>query len=1146
MMLQVLVLPLHNLRGGYIVGNSVDVTVVFGSSVTVDTTNGTPSLELDIDGNIRTATYASGSGTTNLIFSYTVQNGDSDANGDGIAIIADSLALDGGSIDKTADGAAAILPHLAVTDNASHRIDAGVAVLDVVSPVLRSTLGAVGAGSTVTLTFDEIGSGLKINTIDTNDFVFSGIGLSTGAETINSVSVNHNAQTVTLNLNGLIKLSDTNLQVTYTPDDDANDIQDINSNKVLGFTASVVNTMPSFDVNSNSMAFDTPSILTVSDTNKAGEKVGDKILYSNIISINGQSIDAIVTTTALNNITISSADLADGNNSQETDPLSTTPESLDEAWYKLNTNVKTAGGDATITFDFIKSGSYNASNITASKGVDVLLENVPVNSYDLDIAGQTKLHYQYQEFGGFASYTVSNNTNLSQAQNTGFTRFETGLNKAISDSPGTLEGDKIRIMALYESIHSFSLKTGAVLGGSSYFYIDFSKGPNWIDSPPVTESVSGVSFDISRSKEFIDESQAETSVFTVSMSGKALVGQQTATVNLDSSGGATNITDYGDFYAAVDAGLMTGVTRSGSILTFTSEFNNGAGVGSFDFDITAINDSSSEGNETVIATLSNPSHSITTNIATIETDTATTTITDVGVPPVIDLDALTTGSTSYSNTFDSTTGTPVNVTNTDATVTDSNDSHMKTFTIVAGGNLVDGTDERVIFKTTSSDISGDLATNFSIRVMPVGSGIEFRVKYTESNKTFVIEDNANSANELLKADVDALMRAMQYENSKTDPTVGERTFSFTANDGGSNSNTAISTIIITGVSFALTSTPTISEESTETSTFTLTMTGFPLGSGQTSTIDIEGTGTATNGGTDYTSTMLAVIQAKADATTGVSFDGTKTLTFTDAFVGSTFTYDLTAVNDGVADNNETIIGTLTNATTTSGSASIVTPVATTTITDTDGGVSFALTSTPTINEESTETSTFTLTMTGFPLSSGQTSTIDIEGTGTATNGGTDYTSTMLAVIQAKADATTGVSFDGTKTLTFTDAFVGSTFTYDLTAVNDGVADNNETIIGTLTNATTTSGSASIVTPVATTTITDTDGGVSFALTSTPTINEESTETSTFTLTMTGFPLSSGQTSAIDIEGTGTATNGGLITPQRCLLLFRQKQMQQLA
>jgi hypothetical protein len=90
-------------------GDVVSATVTFTEAMTVTTTNGTPYLNLNIGGTTVQAAYASGTGTTALIFSYTVLSGQTDA--DGISIDANSLNLNSGSITDTA-GNTATLTHL--------------------------------------------------------------------------------------------------------------------------------------------------------------------------------------------------------------------------------------------------------------------------------------------------------------------------------------------------------------------------------------------------------------------------------------------------------------------------------------------------------------------------------------------------------------------------------------------------------------------------------------------------------------------------------------------------------------------------------------------------------------------------------------------------------------------------------------------------------------------------------------------------------------------------------------------------------------------------------------------------------------------------------------------------------------------------
>ena len=126
----------------YGAGDAVEVTVVFSEAVTVDAASVTPSLALTVGSGTREAAWASGSGTAELIFRYTVAAGDLDA--DGLSIGADALALNGGTLKDASDNAAS-LTHAAVAAQAGHKVDG-------VPPSLR---GAALDGASLTLTFDE-------------------------------------------------------------------------------------------------------------------------------------------------------------------------------------------------------------------------------------------------------------------------------------------------------------------------------------------------------------------------------------------------------------------------------------------------------------------------------------------------------------------------------------------------------------------------------------------------------------------------------------------------------------------------------------------------------------------------------------------------------------------------------------------------------------------------------------------------------------------------------------------------------------------------------------------------------------------------------------------------------------------------------
>ena len=98
-------------------GDTVSVTVTMDEDTTV---SGTPQLSLNIGGATKQADYVSGSGSTDLIFTYTLESGLTDA--DGISIDANSLSLNGGAL-KDGGGNDATLTHGAVGDNASYKVD---------------------------------------------------------------------------------------------------------------------------------------------------------------------------------------------------------------------------------------------------------------------------------------------------------------------------------------------------------------------------------------------------------------------------------------------------------------------------------------------------------------------------------------------------------------------------------------------------------------------------------------------------------------------------------------------------------------------------------------------------------------------------------------------------------------------------------------------------------------------------------------------------------------------------------------------------------------------------------------------------------------------------------------------------------------
>ena len=91
-------------------GETVDLTLRFNEAVTVDTTNGTPSLAVDLSFRAaRRASYASGSGTRSLLFSYAITP--ADGQNSSMRVRRNGLRLNGGTIRNQSGTANADLRH---------------------------------------------------------------------------------------------------------------------------------------------------------------------------------------------------------------------------------------------------------------------------------------------------------------------------------------------------------------------------------------------------------------------------------------------------------------------------------------------------------------------------------------------------------------------------------------------------------------------------------------------------------------------------------------------------------------------------------------------------------------------------------------------------------------------------------------------------------------------------------------------------------------------------------------------------------------------------------------------------------------------------------------------------------------------------
>ncbi|MBA5249935.1 MAG: hypothetical protein FE834_10490 [Gammaproteobacteria bacterium] len=97
-------------------GETIKIKVTMSEATIVDISSGTPQIALTIgNNNIKYADYISGSGSSNLVFQYTVKLGDNDA--DGVDIAANALTLNGAIIKDNPGNIATGLTNTALHSN---------------------------------------------------------------------------------------------------------------------------------------------------------------------------------------------------------------------------------------------------------------------------------------------------------------------------------------------------------------------------------------------------------------------------------------------------------------------------------------------------------------------------------------------------------------------------------------------------------------------------------------------------------------------------------------------------------------------------------------------------------------------------------------------------------------------------------------------------------------------------------------------------------------------------------------------------------------------------------------------------------------------------------------------------------------------
>jgi hypothetical protein len=226
--------------------------------------------------------------------------------------------------------------------------------------------------------------------------------------------------------------------------------------------------------------FNNISFLAANKVHKVGSNgsaVGNVTLYTNVITVAAQRIDCIVRTVSLTNgsFALPSGAPAGTIPFDYSSPTGSGLTANLDRFFSPMLTFNNGGGSAKFKFEFILGNSYNN---TTHKGTPVIIQNINLNTYDIDGNDGTNSN-QYNEFGGFSSVTLSATpvTKVSYSYNTssGLTNFRSN----VTTNSTVATADPHRVMVKYNEVSTFEIMVGADGSNAAYFMLDFGVGPNW-------------------------------------------------------------------------------------------------------------------------------------------------------------------------------------------------------------------------------------------------------------------------------------------------------------------------------------------------------------------------------------------------------------------------------------------------------------------------------------------------------------------------------------------------------------------------------------------------------------------------------------------------------------------------------------------
>ncbi|MDX1537089.1 DUF4347 domain-containing protein, partial [Arsukibacterium sp.] len=238
----------------YTAGQNLDFTVNTSENVTVNTGGGTPQIAITIGSITRQAVYVSGSGSSAILFRYTVQAGDNDTNGIAIG----TLAANGGTLRDAAGNNVnttlnsvgssssvlvdALAPGTPSVPDLSAVSDTGVSNTDnITSDATPTFTGTAEASSTVTV-ISSVSGTLGTTTADgSGNWSFTAAGMSAGAHFITATATDASANTSVASSGLSITIDTSSAAVTSIAPTGSPAASDTSVSFAVNFNETVVN-----------------------------------------------------------------------------------------------------------------------------------------------------------------------------------------------------------------------------------------------------------------------------------------------------------------------------------------------------------------------------------------------------------------------------------------------------------------------------------------------------------------------------------------------------------------------------------------------------------------------------------------------------------------------------------------------------------------------------------------------------------------------------------------------------------------------------------------------------------------------------------------------------------------------------------------